>query len=96
MGPNKGVGDGPEATERGVTVGVAPMPGVEVKVGVRVWVTVGRAVGTTCRADAPQALSANESRIRLSNRNFMQYLDLQLDGDQLFNTVINKRMELPY
>ena len=75
VGPNNGVGDGPEATERGVTVGVAPMPGVELGVGVRVWVAVGRAVGTTCRAVAPQALITSDSKIRLSSRSFMQYLD---------------------
>ena len=59
--PKSGVGDGPEATERGVTVGVAPMPGVELGVGVNVWVAVGRAVGITCRAVAPQPVIASES-----------------------------------
>ena len=70
VGPNKGVGDGPNAAERGVTVGVAPMPGVGLAVGVSVWVAVGRAVGTTCFAVAPQALIA-------SDRTIMQICDVQ-------------------
>lgn len=74
VGPNNGVGDGPDATERGVTVGVAPIPGVELGVGVKVSVAVGRAVGITCRAVAPQALIINESKIMLSRLNVMQYL----------------------
>ena len=71
VGPNSGVGDGPEATERGVTVGVAPMPAVGLAVGVNVCVAVGRAVGTTCRALAPHALMVNESKMMLSSRSFM-------------------------
>src|SRR5690349_20166270 len=73
--PNKGVGDGPKAAERGVTVAVAPRPGVGVAVGVSVWVAVGRAVGTTCLAVAPQALIASESKITLNNRSFIYDLD---------------------
>src|SRR5689334_12672000 len=57
-GPNSGVGDGPPVTVIGggvgEMVGVAAKPGVRVGDGVYVCVSVGRAVGMTGKAAAPQ------------------------------------------